>query len=318
MSVKRYIDSKFWNDSWVVSLKPEQKYFYLYLLTNPECNIAGLYEISVKKICFDTGLEEEKVLELISFLTDAGKLFYVDNYIILRNFLKHQNCKNGKIRAGIRRVIEEIPMSHRRVIYDSCMSDTYLSIYFNSNFNFNFNFNSNFNSNLNSNADDVTEVTPPQENYSSEIFNLWKEASLPCSKDLLTFTSRDFKQSLQYLKGYHSNEVIEAVKNYISVLADSDCWVTTKMTFYGFVTWKRFADFIPGNFQHENFLSWDKRGKKTASAPKTELHEEKQYYKCPKCGKPSLFADTSSMQWLCSDCSSSFPLMDLTPEACNG
>jgi len=314
MSTKRYLDTKFWSDPWIMTLTPAQKYFYLYLLTNTEGNIAGVYEISKKKMSFDTGYDEKKVDELLSFFDKEGKVSYLHNYIVIKNFIKHQNCDSEKIRRGIEKIINTIPIPYRKDIYTVCIGYGYLSRYL----NLNLNLNLNTNLNLNADADTVTEVTPPQENYSSEIFNLWKEASLPCSKDLLTFTSRDFKQSLQYLKGYHSNEVIEAVKNYISVLADSYCWVTAKMTFYGFVTWKRFADFIPGNFQHENFLSWDKRGKKTASAPKTELHEEKQYYKCPKCGKPSLFADTSSMQWLCSDCSSSFPLMDLTPEACNG
>jgi len=314
MSVKRYIDTRFWSDPWVMSLEPKQRYIYLYLLTNDSCNIAGLYEISVKTICFDTGLDEKTVTEALAVFEKAKKIAYSDNFLYICNFVKHQQLQNKSIKSGIEKIFNSLSTSGRRAVGRWYTNGVPLP----TNLNLNLNLNLNTNLNLNADADDVTEVTPPQENYSSEIFNLWKEASLPCSKDLLTFTSRDFKQSLQYLKGYHSNEVIEAVKNYISVLADSDCWVTAKMTFYGFVTWKRFADFIPGNFQHENFLSWDKRGKKTASAPKTELHEEKQYYKCPKCGKPSLFADTSSMQWLCSDCSSSFPLMDLTPEACNG
>ena len=47
---------------------PEDKYFYLYLLTNPHTNICGCYEIGFKQMAKDTGYNEETVRRLINRL----------------------------------------------------------------------------------------------------------------------------------------------------------------------------------------------------------------------------------------------------------
>lgn len=108
MSVKRYIDTKFWRDPWIQSLNPSQKYFYNYLITNPDGNIAGVFELSIRSMCFDTGYNEETVKQLIHFFEEAGKIIYADNYIIIKNFLKHQNI-NPSIRKGIIGILANTP-----------------------------------------------------------------------------------------------------------------------------------------------------------------------------------------------------------------
>lgn len=44
---------------------PEDKYFYLYLLTNPHTNICGCYEISMKQMVRETGYNEDTVKRLL-------------------------------------------------------------------------------------------------------------------------------------------------------------------------------------------------------------------------------------------------------------
>ena len=39
MSVQRYVDTGFWEDAWVETITPLERYLYLYLITNPLTNI---------------------------------------------------------------------------------------------------------------------------------------------------------------------------------------------------------------------------------------------------------------------------------------
>lgn len=66
MAVYRQVYMKFWNeDSKVVEdFTPEDKYFYLYLLTNPHTSLTGCYEISDKTMARETGYNEETVKRL--------------------------------------------------------------------------------------------------------------------------------------------------------------------------------------------------------------------------------------------------------------
>ena len=116
-------------------------------------------------------------------------------------------------------------------------------------------------------ADTALNISEPQKNYCHEIFVLWKSKNLPGSKNELTFMQRDFKQSLSNLKGYSSNEVIEAVKNYISIL-EWDCTFDpykTPKTFEQFTKWEKFKNFLPDNFSKESFKDFSKKEKAPVS-----------------------------------------------------
>ena len=45
MSVYRQIYINYWQDAFILELKPEEKYFYIYLLTNSKTKQCGLYEL---------------------------------------------------------------------------------------------------------------------------------------------------------------------------------------------------------------------------------------------------------------------------------
>ena len=60
------VDAAFWTDPDVVdNFTPEDKYFYLYLLTCPLGNISGCFPASIKQISSDTGYSKETVERLI-------------------------------------------------------------------------------------------------------------------------------------------------------------------------------------------------------------------------------------------------------------
>ena len=56
---ERGFQTELWTDPFIQGLSPEAKLLFIYLWTNKHCNQAGLYEISLKTIAFDTGLSVE-------------------------------------------------------------------------------------------------------------------------------------------------------------------------------------------------------------------------------------------------------------------
>ncbi|MDX1806780.1 MAG: DNA replication protein DnaD, partial [Paenisporosarcina sp.] len=45
MSKYRSVQVSFWQDAFVLDLTPEEKYFYIYLMTNSKANQIGIYEL---------------------------------------------------------------------------------------------------------------------------------------------------------------------------------------------------------------------------------------------------------------------------------
>lgn len=109
LSTQRYIDTSFWDDSWIQELDPSEKLLYIYLLTNPLTNIAGIMELTTKRICFDTGFNSDTVGHILKKFENAKKVYTFGNYLIIRNFPKHQQLENYKIKKGIETILSKLP-----------------------------------------------------------------------------------------------------------------------------------------------------------------------------------------------------------------
>ena len=110
MATQRYISTSFWDDAWIRSLDPSEKFIYLYLMTNSLTNIAGVYEITVDRICFDTGYNQDTVNRVLERFHEAGKAFLWHGYMIIPTWPKHQRWQQrSKIEAGIVLILKELP-----------------------------------------------------------------------------------------------------------------------------------------------------------------------------------------------------------------
>lgn len=100
VSVKRVVDTEFWNDSKVSDLfSAEDKYFMLYLLTNPHTTQLGIYELSISKAANELGYSKDVVKVLLErFENKYGLIKYneITNEIAIKNFLRHSIVKGGK------------------------------------------------------------------------------------------------------------------------------------------------------------------------------------------------------------------------------
>ena len=108
MSKKRYVDTKFWDDNYIIEKDPIEKLLFLYLLTNTLTNIIGIYEISIKRIAFDTGIDKDMVINILDRFLKDKKIKYENGWVAIKNFTKHQ-LDNPKINAGIKALSREVP-----------------------------------------------------------------------------------------------------------------------------------------------------------------------------------------------------------------
>ena len=108
MSKKRYIDTKFWDDNYIINKDPIEKLLFLYLLTNTLTNIVGIYEISLRRIAFDTGIDSEMVDKILKRFEADDKIKYVNGWIAIKNFIKNQ-LSNPSVNKGIEMLLKEVP-----------------------------------------------------------------------------------------------------------------------------------------------------------------------------------------------------------------
>ena len=110
MSTQRYIDTSFWDDAWVQELDPSEKLLYIYFLTNPLTNIAGVYKLTTRRICFDTGFNVDTIKHILDKFANAEKVFVCGEYFIIKNFPKNQKWEtSSKIKEGIISILQDLP-----------------------------------------------------------------------------------------------------------------------------------------------------------------------------------------------------------------
>lgn len=98
MGIKRIVDTSFWTDGKVDEFTPEDKYFMLYLLTNPFSSQLGIYEISTKQVAFQLGYSTEAVRALIDRFESKYNIIAYSadtSEIAIKNFLRHSIIKGG-------------------------------------------------------------------------------------------------------------------------------------------------------------------------------------------------------------------------------
>jgi hypothetical protein len=101
MSKLRSVNTHFWSDTYVVDLDPIEKLLFLYLITNEKTNMLGIYELHIRRISFDTGIDKDMVLKVFDRFEEKEKAKYLDGYVILRNFIKHQSYNKNMQTSAI-------------------------------------------------------------------------------------------------------------------------------------------------------------------------------------------------------------------------
>lgn len=97
MPVYRQVSITYWQDKFVLKLTPEEKFFYIYLLTNSKTKQCGIYELPLQIVQVETGYNRETVIKLLQRFIEHGKIRYdwENEEVFLLNWIKHNPFENN-------------------------------------------------------------------------------------------------------------------------------------------------------------------------------------------------------------------------------
>lgn len=112
MAIYRPIYLTFWTDIKIAdNFTPEDKYFYLYLITNPHTTLCGCYEFSFRQAANEMGYSKETIEKLLDRMINVHQVVRYDcetNEILLLNFAKHNWTKSPDLIKGVNVSIEKV------------------------------------------------------------------------------------------------------------------------------------------------------------------------------------------------------------------
>ena len=125
MAIYRTVQLSFWTDSKVVDdFTPEDRYFYLYLMTNPHTNLAGCYEVSIRQISVETGYSKdvvERLLERMEYTHDVIRYSKDEKELLLLNWGKYNWTKSLDLQKPLIKQIEEIKTPEFRTFLEKSL-----------------------------------------------------------------------------------------------------------------------------------------------------------------------------------------------------
>ena len=112
MAIYRNVSLSFWEDNKVVdNFTYKDKYFLLYLLTNPHTNLIGCYEVSIRQMSNELELDKSEVEELLTRMEQVHKvILYAEETkeILIKNWYKYNWTKSEKLLKKVESLIQYI------------------------------------------------------------------------------------------------------------------------------------------------------------------------------------------------------------------
>lgn len=132
MAIYRNVSLSFWEDNKIVDdFTYKDKYFLLYLLTNPHTNLIGCYEISVKQMSNELGLDKSEVEELLTRMEQVHQvIFYAGETkeILIKNWHKYNWTKSEKLLKKVESLTKYIKSKKLRSYMEEILKKYMVSI----------------------------------------------------------------------------------------------------------------------------------------------------------------------------------------------
>lgn len=116
----RIVHTKIWQDEWFCNLPRASRFVFIYLLTCPQNNICGKFEIPDRVIVFDTGITRDELEQAKKDL--ASRVAFYMGWVRLIHTNKYNNyVNNPKLEVALQREVELVPEEINRVLdeYDT-------------------------------------------------------------------------------------------------------------------------------------------------------------------------------------------------------
>ncbi len=155
MSKLRMISTSIWKKSRKFrQCDPLEKLLFLFLISNEDLELCGIYEISLDDVAHYSGIDGRTLPNMLTHLEEIGLVIYCDGWVMIPGYTKTQNKNNSKIRTGIDNSLGRVPEHIRRVMDESLKSHASVPC--------NSNSNSNSNSNLITSPQPVVDDEDPK------------------------------------------------------------------------------------------------------------------------------------------------------------
>ena len=223
MSKFRQIQTSFWSDTYIQEeMTAEDKYFYLYLMTNEFTTQIGIYPITKKQIAFDLGYSMESVQALLQRFETYHELIKYDTEtreIILLKWAENNLNVGGKpVQDLIKKEISQVKNKEFLfLMYDNCPEnslknfiDSLLENYKKTN-----NFNTSYES-LDVSLNDTGAINNKEEiinNNNNNINNLKNIIEIQEQKEKVVVNSNGaLQQEIKMLLGVRKIKVYDIIK----------------------------------------------------------------------------------------------------------
>lgn len=110
MAIYRQIQIDFWQDELITEFTPEDKLFYLYLMTNSKTNQCGIYRINKRIMAFDIGWNVDTIDKMLARFVSYGRIKYneAENEIYIVNWIKHNSARSPKVAARVDSELKDV------------------------------------------------------------------------------------------------------------------------------------------------------------------------------------------------------------------
>ena len=110
MAVYRNVQVDFWQDEFILDLTPEERYFYIYLLTGTKTKQCGIYILPKRVAELETGYSMETVEKLLNRFVEYGKIFYdmETKELFIVNWLRYNPILNTNVEKCVLRELKTV------------------------------------------------------------------------------------------------------------------------------------------------------------------------------------------------------------------
>lgn len=118
MAIYRNVHISFWTDAKVADeMTPEDKYFFLYLLTNPHGNILGCYEFSFRQAEAETGYQKDTIRKLIDRMRNVHHVIDFDEdtrEILVIHWYRYNWSASERLKKSLYKTLGTVKTQHFR------------------------------------------------------------------------------------------------------------------------------------------------------------------------------------------------------------
>ncbi|PEE40536.1 DnaD domain-containing protein [Bacillus pseudomycoides] len=110
MAIYRNVQVNFWQDDFVLDLTPEERYFYIYLLTCSKTTQCGIYPLPKRLAEMETGYNRETVEKLLQRFVEYGKILYdaETKELCILNWLRYNPVTNTNMEKCVLRELKTV------------------------------------------------------------------------------------------------------------------------------------------------------------------------------------------------------------------